>query len=317
MLLIFYDIAYFHKKKRMQKVPYLKPGDLIAVVAPAGKVTPDQVDPSVSWLEQRGYLVWKGKHLFGSCFQFSGTDEERTSDLQAALDHPDVRAIIFARGGYGTIRVVSKLDFGQFRLFPKWLAGFSDITILHNICSNLQILSIHGAMLKGGIGETGNPGESFLALIHAMEGRKPQYDLKSHPMGRTGNAAAVVVGGNLSLLYSLLGTPFDIDMTGKILFVEETGEYLYHTDRMMHSLRLAGKLQDLKGLVVGQFSDVKDNAEPFGKEVEEIISEAVADYTYPVCFGFPAGHGAINLPVVFGSKWEINVQNEGVSFREI
>ncbi len=301
----------------MQIVRYLQPGDLIAVVAPAGKVTPDQLDPSVFWLEQRGYRVWKGEHLFGSCFQFSGTDEERTSDLQAALDHPDVRAIIFARGGYGTLRVVSKLDFGQFSLFPKWLAGFSDITILHNICSNLQIPSIHGAMLRGGIGETGNPGESLSALLHALEGRKPHYDLNPHPLGRTGNVVAPVVGGNLSLLYSLLGTPLDIDMSGKILFIEETGEYLYHTDRMMLSLRLAGKLQDLKGLVVGQFSDVKDNPEPFGKEVEEIISEAVADYTFPVCFGFPAGHGAKNLPVVLGKKWELNVQKKGASFREI
>ncbi len=301
----------------MQKVRYLKPGDLIAVVAPAGKVTPDQVNPSLSWLEQRGYRVWKGDHLFGSYFQFSGTDDERTSDLQAALDHPDVRAILFARGGYGTIRVVSKLRFGQFRLFPKWVAGFSDITILHNVCSNLQIPSIHGAMLKGALDETGNPGESLLSLIHTLEGRKPYYEISHHPSGRTGNAAAMVVGGNLSLLYSLLGTPLDIDMSGKILFIEETGEFLYHTDRMMHSLRLAGKLQDLKGLVAGQFSEVKDNAEPFGRTVEEIISEAVADYSFPVCFGFPAGHDAINLPVVFGNNWELNVQKEGVSFREI
>jgi muramoyltetrapeptide carboxypeptidase len=301
----------------MQKVRYLTPGDLIAVVAPAGKVTPDQVDPSVSWLEKRGYRVWKGEHLFGSYFQFSGTDEERTSDLQAALDHPEVRAILFARGGYGTIRVISKLQFGEFRLFPKWLAGFSDITILHSVCSRLQIPSIHGAMLKGALDESGNPGQSLLSLIYALEGRKPHYEISHHPLERMGSAAATVVGGNLSLLYSLLGTPFDIDMSGKILFIEETGEFLYHTDRMMHSLRLAGKLQGLKGLVVGQFSDMKDNPEPFGKEVEEIISGVVADYTFPVCFGFPAGHDSINLPVIFGNKWELNVQKEGVTFREI
>ncbi len=301
----------------MRKVRYLNPGDMIAVVAPAGKVTPGQVDPSVFWLEQRGYRVWKGEHLFGSYFQFSGTDEERTSDLQAALDHADVKAILFARGGYGTIRVVSKLDFRQFRLFPKWMAGFSDITILHNVCSNLQIPSVHGAMLKGGLGETGYPGQSLLSLIHTLEGKKPHYEINHHPLERNGNATAMVVGGNLSILCSLLGTPFDIDMSGKILFIEETGEYLYHTDRMMHSLRLAGKLQDLKGLVVGQFSEMKDNAEPFGRALEEIISEAVANYTFPVCFRFPAGHDAINLPLVFGKKWELNVQKEGVSFREI
>ena len=164
-------------------------------------------------------------------------------------------------------------------------------------------------MLKNGVDETGNPVQSLLSLMHTLEGRKPHYEINHHPLERTGNAAASVVGGNLSLLYSLLGTPYDIDMSGKILFIEETGEFLYHTDRMMNSLRLAGKLQDLKGLVVGQFSDVKDNSEPFGKEVEEIIYGAVADYTFPVCFGFPAGHDAINLSVVFGKKWELSVQD--------
>jgi muramoyltetrapeptide carboxypeptidase len=301
----------------MQVLKYIQPGHLIAVVAPAGKVQSERIMPAIHWLENRGYRVWQGEHLFGSCFQYSGTDEERTSDLQSALDNPEVKAIISARGGYGTVRIVEKLSFDSFIKYPKWLVGFSDITILHNICNRLGTPSLHGAMVRVGVGSDGIPTPGFLAMIEMLEGKQTRYEMIPNPLNRVGQETATLVGGNLSLLYSLIGTPFDLETTGKILFIEEIGEYLYHTDRMMTSLRLAGKLEGLKGLVVGQFTDVKDNAEPFGKSVEEIIAGAVAGYDFPVCFGIQAGHGEPNLPMIFGNNWSLEVTGTGSVLRPV
>jgi muramoyltetrapeptide carboxypeptidase len=292
-------------------IPPLQPGNLIAVVAPAGKVTPEEIMPGVDWLEKRGYQVWLGPNLFGRSFQFSGTDGERLSDLEQALGHGEARAIIFARGGYGTIRIASRADFTKFRENPRWLAGYSDITILHNICASMGIPSVHGAMLRNSIGTDGQPSGGFVRMIEMLEGKRNGYRVGYHALNRAGKTSAPIIGGNLSLLYSLLGTPFDIDTRGKILFIEEVGEYLYHTERMMISLRLAGKLSGLKGLVVGGFSEVKDNPEPFGMTVEEIITETVRDFDYPVCFGFPAGHGKVNLPLEFGTVMDLSVDSEG------
>ncbi len=295
----------------MQKIRYTAPGDLIAVVAPAGKVQPERIMPAIHWLENRGYRIWQGDNLYGSNFQYSGTEEERTHDLQTALDNHQVKAIIFARGGYGTVRLIEKLNFGAFSQNPKWLAGFSDITILHNIINRLQFPSVHGAMVRDGVNSDGAPTKGFLAMVETLEGYPAHHTSIAFPLNRLGKVTSQLVGGNLSLLYSLLGTPFDLDTNDKILFIEEIGEYLYHTDRMMTSLRLAGKLEGLKGLVVGQFTDVKDNAEPFGKSVEEIIAEAVARYDFPVCYGIQAGHGEPNLPLIFGQEWCLEVQNTG------
>jgi muramoyltetrapeptide carboxypeptidase len=295
----------------MQLLNYIQPGDLISVVAPAGKVQSERIMPAIQWLENRGYRVWQGEHLFGSCFQYSGTEEERAADLQSALDNPEVKAIIFSRGGYGTVRIVEKLNFDSFLKYPKWLVGFSDITILHNICNRLEINSLHAAMVRDGVGSDGLSTPGFLAMIEMLEGKQTRYEVAPYPLNRAGSVTAPLVGGNLSLLYSLIGTPFDLDTTGKILFIEEIGEYLYHTDRMLTSLRLAGKLEGLKGLVVGQFTDVKDNAEPFGKSVEEIICEGVAGYDFPVSFGIQAGHGEPNLPLLFGQEWSLEVHETG------
>lgn len=299
----------------MNRLKPIKPGDLIAVVAPAGKVTAEQVMPAINWLTGRGYAVMPGNRLLGNNFQYSGTDEERAGDLQIALDDPDVKAIIFARGGYGTIRTIGKINFDKFKQNPKWLAGFSDITILHNICAQMGFQSMHCAMMRDGVGEDGVPTESFQKTIRALEGENPDYFIESHELNREGKITAQLTGGNLSLLYSLIGTPYDLDTNGKILFIEEIGEYLYHIDRMMISLKLSGRLEGLKGLVVGQFTDVKDNPEPFGKTVEEIISDAVLGYDFPVCFGMPASHGTPNLPLVFGAEWKLTVSDFGVQFR--
>lgn len=299
----------------MQLLKYIQPGDLISVVAPAGKVQPERIMPAIHWLENRGYHISRGENLFGCNFQYSGSDEERFNDLQSALDNPEVKAIIFARGGYGTIKIVEKLNFDLFKKNPKWLAGFSDITILHNICSLLKIPSLHGAMIRDGVSLDGIPTPGFLSMIETLEGNPSKLTAGPLQLNKTGLANAPLAGGNLSLLYSLLGTPYDLDTTGKILFIEEIGEYLYHTDRMMTSMRLAGKFKELKGLVVGQFTEVKDNPEPFGKNIEEIIYESVAGYDFPVCFGIQAGHSQPNLPMIFGMEWSLEVNASGTTLK--
>jgi muramoyltetrapeptide carboxypeptidase len=195
----------------MQVLKYIQRGDLIAIVAPAGKVQPERVLPAIHWLENRGYRVWQGEHLFGSYFQYSGTDEERTADLQSAFDNPEVKAIIFARGGYGTVRIVEKLNFDVFAKFPKWLAGFSDITILHTINNLLQLPSLHGAMVRDGVSSDGIPTPGFLAMIETLEGKQTRYKLEPNLLNKAGSVKAQITGGNLSLLYSLIGTPYDLD----------------------------------------------------------------------------------------------------------
>lgn len=293
----------------MQKLQYLAQGDLVSVVAPAGRVEPAQILPAVKWLEGYGLRVKTGKHLFDRHFQFSSRDHERAEDLQEALDDPEVKAILFARGGYGTIRIINRLDFSIFKKHPKWLAGFSDITLLHNVCLNLGIPSLHGPMCRSFMDEKLQPKAEVEKMMGILKGIKVEYSIDYQQYNRMGSAEGQLTGGNLSLLYSLLGTPFDVDTRGKILFLEETNEYLYHIDRMMNSLRLAGKLEGLKGLVAGQFTELKDNSDPFGKPVEEIILDATDGYAYPVCFGLEAGHGGTNLPLVFGKSWKLQVDN--------
>ncbi len=299
----------------MKTPPFLIPGDKIRIISPAGKCSEEQVLPAVNWLKDNGFIVELGIHVFGQYFQFSGTDDERLFDLQEALDDPEAGAIICSRGGYGTIRIMDHLDFSCFRKHPKWLVGYSDITILHNRIHQLGYQSIHSVMCRHFVDENGQPTDSLLSLIRVLKGEKPVYEFCGNPLNRRGTATARLVGGNLSLLYSLIGTPYDLDTAGKILFIEETSEYLYHIDRMMNSLKLSGKLMNLAGLVVGQFSDVKDNPDPFGKTVEEIILDAVKENDFPVCFGVPAGHEQPNLALTLGAIWKLKITEKKCSLK--
>lgn len=300
---------------QLKTPPPIKPGDKIRIVSPAGKVAEKYVLPVVEWLTQQGYKVELGKHVFDTHFQFAGTDDERLEDLQTALDDPETAAIICSRGGYGTVRIIDKLDFSGFRKHPKWLVGFSDITILHAAINKLGIATIHGAMPRFFFDENGQSNENLDSLMQLLKGNPVEYKIETQPENRTGSCTAGIVGGNLSIMVSLLGTKYEIDTRGKILFIEDIDEYLYHTDRMMHQLKLAGKLDNLVGLVVGDFTDVKDNESPFGKTVHEIIAEAVVDYNYPVCFGFPAGHDKRNLALAFGMNWSLEVSEQKVGLR--
>jgi muramoyltetrapeptide carboxypeptidase len=283
--------------------PHLTKGDKIAIIACAGKISKEKVQPAIDILKSWGLQVVIGKNIYQSNHQFAGTDEERTEDLQTMLNDDSVKAIISARGGYGTVRIIDKINFKKFQKKPKWLIGYSDITVLHSHFHNMGIETLHATMP---INFDKNK-EATESLRKLLFGEKLSYEIKSTKLNRSGKANAQLVGGNLSLIYALAGSKSDISTKGKILFIEDLDEYLYHIDRMMMNLKRSGKLKHLKGLIVGGMTDMKDNNSPFGKTAEEIIIDAVKEYTYPVCFNFPAGHIDKNLALVFGKKIKLNV----------
>ena len=263
--------------------------------------------PAIKILQQWGYEVVEGKHLLGDLNQFSGSDQERASDFQAMLDDPSIKAIFCARGGYGSVRIIDMLDFSCFRKNPKWIIGYSDITVFHShISRHFGIQTLHGAMPINFPSDMGmNPGLQSLKEI--LEGGLPYYQCTAHPFNRSGKAKGMLCGGNLSLLYSLSGTASDIDTAGKILFIEDLDEYLYHIDRMMMNLKRSGKLEGLAGLVVGAMNDMNDNEIPYGKTAYEIIADAVAVYNFPVIFNFKSGHISENLGLIIGGHVEMEV----------
>lgn len=299
------------------KIPdYIKPGSRFRIVSPAGKVSGDSIFKAADWIKKAGYEVELGKHVFSVLNQFAGTDDERLEDLQQALDDPETDVILCSRGGYGTVRIIERLDFKKFTIKPKWIVGYSDITVLHSGIHNLGITSVHATMAKFFDPDDEISDENARSLLDILSGNKPEYPFKQSDYNRNGSASAPLVGGNLSILCSLTGTKFEIDTEDKILFIEDIDEYLYHTDRLMHQLKLAGKLKKLKGLVIGGFTNMKDNETPFGETVEEIILEMVKEYKFPVAFGFPAGHDKKNLALLLGKKWELTV-NENVSLLKL
>jgi muramoyltetrapeptide carboxypeptidase len=283
----------------------LKPGDKIGIVSPSRKIDRGKLDAGIELLEGWGLEVVTGAHVYSAYNQFGGTDRERASDLQQMFDNDGIKAVICSRGGYGTVRIIDKIDFSRFVSNPKWIVGYSDITVLHSHVNRLfGISTMHGSMpaeLAPGKEPPVDPG-SLTLLKEALFGNLPRYSLPVHPLSRTGEATGQIVGGNLSVLFSLLGSRSAPDPHGKILFIEDVGEYLYHIDRMMVALSRCGWLETVRGLVVGGMTDMNDNEVPFGKTAEEIIAGAVEEYDYPVCFGFPAGHQSPNNPLVLGRE---------------
>lgn len=287
--------------------PYLQPGDRIRIVSPAGKVQREKVLPGIELLMDEGYDVVVGKHVFDRHFQYAGTDRQRASDFQEAIDDSNAKAIICVRGGYGSVRITDLIDFSPLLKNPKWLVGFSDVTVLHAVLNKLGIASVHGAM-PGFFLENKKPARSFFSLIELLTSGKSRTEIQANSLNRAGTCSGELVGGNLSLIYSLQGTPWQLQTSGKILLIEDLAEYFYHLDRMMQNLRLAGQLRDLAGLVVGGFTEMKENESPFGLTAYEIILEAVRDYRFPVCFDFPVGHIPKNLSVMFGSRYQLDVR---------
>jgi len=297
--------------------PYLKKGDLVGIVCPAGFMPVDKVSECIRVLfEVWGLKVKVGKTVGSQYHYFSGTDDERLSDLQEMMDDPSVKAILCGRGGYGTGRIIDRINFRKFNRQPKWIIGFSDITILHShLLSRYNIASIHGPMANAFNGE-GYLNEYVRSLHRALTGKKANYTTSLHPFNQTGKGSGILTGGNLSLIAHLIGTPSDVNTRGKILFLEDIGEYRYNIDRMFYQLKRSGKLKSLAGLVLGNFSEAKDTEIPFGKTVEEIIRDIVKEYDYPVCYGFPVSHEKENLALKTGLMYELSVSNKKVSLKE-
>jgi muramoyltetrapeptide carboxypeptidase len=295
----------------MLKPESIKTGDTVAIVSTARKISPEEIQPAVDILTSWGLKVVFGKNLFKQQNQFAGTDDERLSDFQNALDDDNINAILFARGGYGTVRIIDRVNWDGLKKNPKWLIGFSDITFIQShVLRNCNIETLHAPMA---FNFKKASQESMSALKAVLLGESVSYQIPENILSdfnRHGNATGILTGGNLSLLYALNGTPSDIDYSGKILFIEDLDEYLYHIDRMILTLKRSGKLKLLAGLIVGGMTDMKDNTVPFGKSAEEIILEAVAEYGYQVGFGFPAGHIRDNRPLIFGREVELNVTEE-------
>jgi len=298
--------------------PYLEKGDLVGIVCPAGFMPVDKVSECIRVLfEVWGLKVKVGKTVGSQYHYFSGNDDERMADLQEMMDDPSVKAILCGRGGYGTGRIIDRINFRKFSRQPKWIIGFSDITILHShLLSRYNIASIHGPMANAFNGE-GYLNEYVRSLHRALTGKKANYAGSLHPFNQTGKGRGILTGGNLSLVAHLIGTPSDVDTRGKILFLEDIGEYLYNIDRMFYQLKRSGKLKGLAGLVLGKFSDTKDTEIPFGKTVEEIIRDIVKEYDYPVCYGFPVSHEKENLALKTGGVYELTVSNKKLSLKEI
>ena len=288
--------------------PYLKKGDTIMILAPAGKVkNKKMLDAGIELANHWGLVVFFGNHLLSQDHSFAGSDDDRRKDLQEALDHPGIKAIWSARGGYGTVRIIDDLDFSKFMERPKWVIGFSDITVLHNKIHALGVESIHAQMPLTLELENPKQKESIQTLYSALFGKKLQYKIPSSSYNRTGQSRGQLVGGNLSIVYSMLSSDTNLSMEGKVLFIEDVGEALYHIDRMMISLKRAGYFKGCKGLIIGDFT-LKPNIEnPFGESLEELILKAVGDHDFPIVFNFPAGHIDDNRALIMGSYIDMKV----------
>ena len=298
----------------MKIPPYLKQGDTIGLTCTARSITLEELQLAIETIESWGFKIKIGNSIGLVHNQFGGSDIERAQSLQSLMDDDEVKAILICRGGYGTVRILDLLDFKKFREHPKWIIGFSDITILHgHINQNLEIASLHASMPS--VFKT-NTIESLNSMKEALLGNILSYSFPTHPFNRTGKVDAEIVGGNLSLLYSMNGTKHDIQSAGKILFIEDLDEYLYHIDRMMICLKNAGKLNNLAALVIGGVTDMNDNNMPFGKTAEEIILEHVKYYNYPVCFNFPAGHIANNKAIILGKEGKLVIGVDDVSWEQ-
>lgn len=295
-------------------IPYLKIGSKIAIAAPARKVTRDEMKFAVRWLEEKGFVPVYDERLFAEYYIFAGADDFRAQVLQEYLDNEEISAIWLARGGYGSIRIIDKLDFTRFLQHPKWIIGFSDTTVFHGKLNRLGIPTLHTSMPYCFDNKTI---EAQNSLYDALTGKALQYEIPAHSFNRFGEVEGEVVGGNLSVLYGMMGSDSFPETDGKIFFIEEVDEYIYHIDRMMRGLKRAGKLAHLKGLIVGGLTQIHDNPDPFGQSVEEVIFDAVSEYNYPVCFGFPAGHFVDNRAVVLGLGSRLSVMDEKVRFWKV
>jgi muramoyltetrapeptide carboxypeptidase len=303
--------------------PYLKPGDTIGITCPAGHISAEELEPAVNALQSWGFKLRLGSTVGKRDFTFGGTDEERAADFQQMLDDPSLQAILCARGGYGCIRIIDRLNFKRFTEKPKWIIGFSDITVIHaHLNHNFRIASIHSKMCNSfpyRLNEA-EPEQlqSILSIREALRGNRVEYPLVPDLSNKKGSGSGILVGGNLKTIETLAGTASDIRTDGMILFVEDVGEYLYSIDRMFFSLKRTGKLDLLAGLLIGGFRVKPDDpGDEFGRSVYNIVLDHVASYDYPVCFNFPVGHQRINFALKCGVKHQLSVGDQEVIFKEL
>lgn len=292
----------------------MKPGDKIAVVCPAGFMPTLKAKACINTFKKWGYKVVLGKTLGGkSKNYFSGTEEQRLQDFQIQLDDPSIKAILCGRGGYGTTHLLDELDWKKFKKNPKWIIGFSDITILHTyLHEQLGITSVHGPMANA-FNDDNGVNRYTLSLKDTLEGKPTHYNCAPHQYNRNGKVKAAIVGGNLSLLAHAVGTNADLKTRGKILFIEDIGEQLYNIERMLLQLKRAGKLDKLMGLIVGGFTQNKDTERSFGKDIFQLIHDVVKEYTFPVCFGFPISHEKENVAISHGSQYRLEINDDLVT----
>ncbi len=300
----------------MNRPEYLKKGDQVAIVSTARKISLEEIKPAMALLKTWGLKAVVGETIGAKENQFAGSDVMRISDFQKMLDNPEIKAIWCARGGYGTVRIIDQLDFTKFKKHPKWILGYSDVTVLHSHIHNLGFETIHAEMAMDITKKTGLTRSS---LRNSLFGKSHilKYEFQDASY-RKGNSKGKLIGGNLSVLYSLCGSPSAIDAKGKILFIEDLDEYLYHIDRMVQNLKRNGYFENLAGLIVGGMTAMRDNTiafgfnqdNPYGKTAKEIINDAVAEYNFPVCFDFPSGHTENNIALVFGREIEMKVSDK-------
>lgn len=285
----------------------------IKIVSPGKFIDPKLIDFAEGWLKSKGFEVEVGEHAKGQHNYFSGTDEERLADMQEALNDPEVDAILCARGGYGSIRIIEDLDFRPFLRHPKMIFGYSDITVFHARMQRMGFESVHSTTP---LDFEENTEGSLQSLINALEGKSNEYNLPAHSLNRSGQLKKKIVGGNLSIITSLIGTRDEIETKGRILFIEDVGEAIYEIDRMLWTLKKARVLKGLDGLIVGGMTKMKDSETPFGKTVDELIREAVEEYEYPLCFNFPAGHMDDNRAIILGKEARLAVTDSGSLFKQ-
>lgn len=296
--------------------PYLQKGDTIGIVCPSGYMPGEKAATCIQVLQQWGYQVKTGNTLGHQFHYFSGTDEERLADLQQMLDDQQVKAILCARGGYGMSRIIDRIDFRNFRKHPKWLIGFSDITLLHaHVYERFGIACLHAPMAAAfNEGEYANP--FVQSLRKALRGSKARYSCTGHTLNRKGKAEGILVGGNLSLIAHAVGSSSSLKTKNKILFLEDVGEYIYNADRMMIQLKRSGMLDHLVGLIIGGFTEMKDTTIPFGADVYDVIAAHTREYNYPVCFGFPVSHEKENYALKVGAIYTLQVSGSRVTLQE-
>lgn len=315
ILVIIFGLFTFQTSQAQRKMitpEFLQKGDTIGILATARKIDLVNLQPAIKLLESWGLHVVIGKTIGKEDHQLAGPDWQRATDFQEMLDNPKIKAIWAAKGGYGTVRIIDRIDFTNFKKKPKWIIGFSDVTVLHSHINNMGIETLHAVMAASA--KTASP-QAIETFRKSLFGEKLEYHIPASPFNKTGKATGEIVGGNLSVLYSILGSKSEVDYKGKILFIEDLDEYLYHIDRMMMNLKRNGYFDGLKALVVGGMTEMNDNDIPWGKNALEIIQDVLKDYKFPIIYNFPAGHIKDNRALILGKTVSIDVNDKEASVK--